>query len=285
MRRHGDPTRARSLAPLLALLLLPGLPSRADIPEEIVPVRAPYVPTPHVVVERMLDMAAVGEGDVVYDLGCGDGRIVIAAARRGARATGVDIDPELLERSRAGAKEAGVEDRVRFIEGDLFDLDISDATVVTLFLLPDLNLLLRPRLLAKLAPGSRVVSHAFDMWDWRADKIVVVEDSERGYTLYHWIIPARVGGTWRWQSTWESRRERTFVLDLTQTFQRLRGSLDVGRRRYPIRDAGVRGNFVFFAIDGPNGQELRFEGSLQDGRLVGRLGEMEVDAWLAPREE
>lgn len=146
-----------------------------------------FVPTPEAVVDEMMDLANVREGDVVYDLGCGDGRVVIAAAKRGARkAVGVDIDPERIAEANANARAEGVADRVTFVQGDLFELDFSDATVVTLYLLPELNLRLRPKLLA-LAPGTRVVSHAFDMGDWKPEKTAFVAGKE----VFFWKVPAR----------------------------------------------------------------------------------------------
>jgi SAM-dependent methyltransferase len=146
-----------------------------------------FVPTPERVVEEMMDLAGVGPGDVVYDLGCGDGRLVIAAAKRGAKkAVGVDIDPERIREARENARGARVQDKVTFIEGDLFEVDFSDATVVTLYLLPELNLRLRPKILA-LPPGTRVVSHAFDMGDWKPEKTAHVA----GKTVYAWTVPPR----------------------------------------------------------------------------------------------
>lgn len=149
-----------------------------------------YEPTPQRVVRQMLRLAEVGPGDVVYDLGSGDGRIPITAAREfGARGVGIEIDPELVRRSEANALAAGVADRVAFRHADLFEADFSDATVVTLFLYPDVNLRLRPKLLAELAPGTRVVSYWHDMGDWKPEKI----DSARRATIYLWRIPARAG--------------------------------------------------------------------------------------------
>ncbi len=146
-----------------------------------------YVPTPENVVAAMLDAARVGKDDVVYDLGCGDGRIVVAAAKRGARkAVGVDIDPERVREARANVERAGVADRARIVEGDLFQTDLGDATVVTLYLLPDLNLRLRPKLLA-LKPGTRIVSHSFDMGEWKPDRELHVD----GKMVYLWIVPAK----------------------------------------------------------------------------------------------
>jgi len=148
----------------------------------------PYVPTPQEVVDEMLKMANVGKNDVVYDLGCGDGRLVITAVKKfGAkRGVGVDIDPQRIKESNANAQAAGVTDRVKFFEQNLFEADIKEATVVTLYLLPDINLKLRPKLWNDLKPGTRVVSHAFDMGDWQPEKTGSVE----GRTIYFWTIPA-----------------------------------------------------------------------------------------------
>jgi SAM-dependent methyltransferase len=146
----------------------------------------PYVPTPQEVVNRMLDLAKVGKDDVVYDLGCGDGRIVVTAAKeRGARGTGIDLNPERIAEAKANAKKAGVEDRVSFKVGDLFEADVSPATVVTLYLLPNINVKLRPRLWKQLKVGTRVVSHDFDMGpEWPPERTVQVNGSK----LYFWTI-------------------------------------------------------------------------------------------------
>jgi ribosomal protein L11 methylase PrmA len=148
----------------------------------------PYVPTPEPVVEKMLELAKVGPNDMVYDLGSGDGRIVITAAKKhGARGIGVDIDPERVREARENAKAAGVSDRVQFKEGDLFKMDLTGATVVTLYLLPEVNMKLRPKLLNELRPGTRIVSHSFDMGDWAPEEKVQVE----GRTIYYWTIPEK----------------------------------------------------------------------------------------------
>jgi trans-aconitate methyltransferase len=147
----------------------------------------PFVPTRQELVEQMLKLAGVKSSDTVYDLGCGDGRIVIMAAQKfGAHAVGVDIDPERIKEANENAKKAGVGDKVKFVQGNLFDADIHAATVVTLYLLPDVNLRLRPRLLKELKPGTRVVSHSFSMGDWKADKEIDADGSR----LYLWTIPA-----------------------------------------------------------------------------------------------
>jgi SAM-dependent methyltransferase len=149
-------------------------------------IHAPYVKTPPEVVTAMLKAAEVKPGDLVYDLGCGDGRIVIAAAREfGARGVGVDLYPQHLAEARESARKAGVEARVEFREQDLFDTELGKATVVTLYLLPELNLELRPKLLAELKPGSRIVSHAYDLGDWKPDKQLEVN----GNRVFLWIVP------------------------------------------------------------------------------------------------
>jgi SAM-dependent methyltransferase len=146
-----------------------------------------FVPTRDAVIEAMLDTAGVGPNDIVYDLGCGDGRIVVAAAKRGARAVGIDIDPQRIVEAKQRAADEGVTDKVTFLEQDLFQSDIREATVVTLYLLPTLNVKLRPMLMEQLRPGTRIVSHDFDMGDWKPEKTVEAD----GKTVYFWTIPKR----------------------------------------------------------------------------------------------
>lgn len=161
----------------------------APNPTPETPTRAPdvvYVPTPTSVVNEMLRLANVKSNDVVYDLGSGDGRIVIAAAKdRGARGIGIDINPDRIREANENAEKAGVSDRVQFRQQDLFQTDFSDATVVTLYLLPELNVKLRPKLLSELKPGTRIVSHAFDMGEWKPEQVVEVD----GRTVYYWVVP------------------------------------------------------------------------------------------------
>lgn len=147
----------------------------------------PYVPTPQPVVDGMLKLAKVAAGDVVYDLGCGDGRIVITAAKEhGATGVGVDIDPQRIKEANANAKTAGVTDKVKFVKGDIFKTDFSNATVVTLYLLPEINLRLRPELLKQLKPGTRIVSHVFSMGDWKPEQTIYVN----GSSIHIWTVPA-----------------------------------------------------------------------------------------------
>jgi ribosomal protein L11 methylase PrmA len=145
------------------------------------------VPSPQFVVDKMIELAGVTKGDVVYDLGSGDGRIVIAAAKKGAKAVGFEIDPDLVGESRANIQKAGVQESAEIRNQDILTVDLSPASVVTMYLLPDVNLKLRPNLLSQLKPGSRIVSHSFDMGDWKPDKVERVE----GRTIYFWTVPAK----------------------------------------------------------------------------------------------
>ncbi|MFB2880003.1 methyltransferase domain-containing protein [Floridanema aerugineum] len=153
----------------------------------------PFVPTPEVVVAEMLKQAKVTKQDVLYDLGSGDGRIVITAAQKfGARGVGIDIDPELVKKSQQNAQKAGVANRVKFLQQDLFKTDLSEATVVTLYLLPDINLKLRPKLLSELKPGTRVVSHNYDMGEWKPETVVKVKGPVYEHTVYSWVVPKEI---------------------------------------------------------------------------------------------
>ncbi len=184
----------RALFGLLALFLcqsgfLTNRPDPAGAQDSIFESKkiVPFVPSPQVVVDKMIELAGVKKGDVVYDLGSGDGRIVIAAAKKGARAVGFEIDPDLVAESRANIQKAGVQDLAEIRQQDILTVDLSGASVVTMYLLPDVNLKLRPNLLSQLKPGSRVVSHAFDMGDWKPDKAERVE----GRTIYLWTNSAK----------------------------------------------------------------------------------------------
>ena len=169
-------------------------PSEKITTVEIAPpsLDVPYVPTPHEVVARMLAMANVNRNDVLYDLGSGDGRILITAAQRyGARGIGYEIDPKRLQEANENARQAGVLDRVRFIKQDLFDADLSEATVVTLYLLPEVNLKLRPKLLRELKPGTRIVSHNYGMGDWDPTKTERLNTAKGEHLIFYWVVPAK----------------------------------------------------------------------------------------------
>jgi precorrin-6B methylase 2 len=195
-----------------------------------------WVPTPEELIAAMLEMAKVTPNDQVIDLGSGDGRIVIAAARRGARALGVEYNPDMVELSRNNAKKEGVTDKASFVNGDIFETDFSQATVITMYLLPDLNMKLRPKIL-EMKPGTRVVSHAFSMEDWEADQTANVE----GRTAYLWIVPAKVAGTWTWPNA---------QLTLRQTFQKIEGSLMINGKEQPLQDTKLEGDKISFVAGG-----------------------------------
>lgn len=169
----------------------PASPANVEAPERDPDV--PYVPTPNEVVTQMLQIANVKKGDVLYDLGSGDGRIVIAAAQKyGTRGVGIDINPERINEANANARAAKVTDRVQFRQQDLFKTDLSEATVVTLYLLPDINVKLRPQLFKQLKPGTRIVSHDFDMGEWKPERVVQVQGPTRQHTVYYWVVPETV---------------------------------------------------------------------------------------------
>jgi precorrin-6B methylase 2 len=176
-----------------------------------------WVPTPQAVVDKMLDMAKVTKDDIVYDLGSGDGRTVITAAKRGARAFGIEYNPDMVTLSQNNAKEAGVADRATFVKADLFETDFSKANVVTMFLLPSINIKLRPKIL-DMKPGTRIASNTFTMEDWQADETATITDgcSSSWCTALFWVVPAKVAGTWNTPNG---------ALTLTQNFQMLTGTL------------------------------------------------------------
>jgi predicted O-methyltransferase YrrM len=174
----------------------PTSPQAQPTPDARKPQREPdvvYVPTPQVVVDKMLEMAKVSKNDVLYDLGSGDGRIVITAAQKfGTRGIGIEINPQLVDRANENAKKAGVSDKVEFREQDLFKTDFSEATVLTLYLLPELNLRLRPTLLKSLKPGTKIVSHDFSMGIWKPDQVAKVQGPRREHMVYLWTVPQEV---------------------------------------------------------------------------------------------
>ncbi|MDH4196059.1 MAG: class I SAM-dependent methyltransferase, partial [Candidatus Aminicenantes bacterium] len=207
-------------------------------------------------------------GDLLYDLGCGDGRIVIAAAKTyGIQAIGVDIDPVRISESEANAAEAGVTGKVKFINKDLFETDFSDASVVTMYLLTSVNLRLRPKLLADLRPGTRLVSHRFEMGEWRPDKStsVPLNGGEQRW-VYYWVVPANVTGRWEWNlDTGNGRRLYTFTAD--QLFQVLGGTVSVEDREFALSDGRLEGVLVHFRLDEERGG--RRTGWLYEGEVQG----------------
>ena len=221
-----------------------------------------WLPTAQGLVDRMLDMAQVTKDDYLVDLGSGDGRTVITAAKRGVRAHGIEYNPDLVVFSQQAAKEQGVAELATFERADIFQSDFSKASVVTLFLLPALNLQLRPTLL-KMKPGTRVVSNSFDMGDWTPDERVEQPTDCRNYCrAMKWIVPAVVEGTWRLGD-----------LKLTQTYQMLSGTLTRGGNVLPISEAKMNGTEITFTAGG-----VRYSGRLTDNTMSGTAG---AEKWSA----
>ena len=237
---------------VVALMLSLGVASQLRAQDEAAsdkPVKkdVPYVPTPQPVVDRMLEMAAVTKDDVVYDLGCGDGRMVVTAAKKyGARGVGVDIDPQRIKESNENAKSAGVTDKVKFSIKDLFTMDFGEATVLTMYLLPDVNLKLRPKILSDMKPGSRIVSHSFDMDDWKPDG----EDEVDSSTIYFWIVPAQVEGVTEAKVKPEGGAEQSAKVSLKQNFQDVTGTVNIGGKDVEIKDGKLKGSDLSFTADG-----------------------------------
>lgn len=274
----------------LALVVALGMPSGglAQIGDK--ELDTPYVPTPQVVVARMLELAAVKSGDMVIDLGSGDGRLVITAALKyGAHGFGVELDPRLVQRSNEAARRAGLADRVKFLQQDLFKTDFHEASVLTLYLLPDVNMALRPKILADLRPGTRVVSHDYGMRDWRpdAEETIPAPDKKVGArkesTVYLWIVPAKVAGDWELQIG-----EQRLPLSLSQQYQMLSGTVAVpGHGKLPVSDAKLRGEELRLTLPGGifGSETLELLGRVAGDRLSGtaRRGDREIATWSARR--
>ena len=201
-----------------------------------------WVPTPQALVDRMLDMAKVTPKDYLIDLGSGDGRTVITAAKRGVKALGIEYNPDMVELSKRNAAKEGVAERASFMKADLFETDFSQATVITMFLLPDINIRLRPKIL-DLKPGTRIVSNSFTMGDWTADDTVMVKNGCASYcTAYLWIVPAKVEGQWQLADG---------ELTLKQTYQMITGALRRGGKMTPISNGKINGDQITFNAGGP----------------------------------
>ena len=245
----------------------------------------PYVQTESYIVKEMLSLLDLQGSDVLYDLGCGDGRIVIEAVKKeGVRGVGVDIDPRRIAESRANANAARVDDRTLFLQQDIFTSDFRDATALTLFLLPELNLRLRPKLFRDLKPGTRIVSHNFNMGDWEPDRTAfagVWEDGPR--YIYFWVLPANISG--RWQGSYKSDE---WTLTIRQRFQKVDGSLLVsGRPRLTLSDMTLKGNIVrFVARSKDQDRIIAFEGRVAGDIMEGiaKEGDASGAAWKARRD-
>jgi len=218
-----------------------------------------WVPTPDTMVEKMLDMAKVTAKDFVMDLGSGDGRTVIAAAKRGARALGIEYNPDMVELSKRNAAKEGVTDKAQFVKADLFETDFSKATVITMFLLPDINLKLRPKIL-NLRPGTRIVSNSFTMAEWKADQTENVKENCTTYcTALLWIVPAKVDGSWQVGGG---------ELKLKQEFQMLTGTLTAGGSETAIKGS-MRGDRITFTAGAATYTGRVNGASIVDGTVKG----------------
>ena len=286
--REGSAVR---LLALVAALVMPSSVLAQGVDKEL---DTPYVPTPQAVVERMLELAQVKPGDTVVDLGSGDGRIMITAAQKyGARGFGVELDPRLVRRSNDEARRAGVADRVKFLQQDLFKTDFHEADVLTLYLLPDVNTALRPKILAELKPGTRVVSHDYDMGVWRpeAQETLPAPDKAVGArkesTVYLWIVPAKVGGAWETEIR-VGRKARRIFLALEQQYQRISGTARLPEGgSLPISEGRLRGDELRLTL--PRGVVARDPVDLV-GRVAGdslsgtvRRADREIATWSALR--
>ncbi|TFG90975.1 MAG: class I SAM-dependent methyltransferase [Candidatus Atribacteria bacterium] len=231
-----------------------------------------WFPTPQLLVDRMLDMAKITPEDFLIDLGSGDGRTVITAAKRGLHAIGIEYNPDLVKLSKENAVKEKVADKVDFIEADLFAYDFSKATVITMFLLPEINLKLRPRLL-DMKPGTRIVSTTFTMQNWQYDEVVKIDDkTSKWTTAYLWIVPAKVEGTWNISGG---------DIKLTQEFQMISGKLNMGGKSIEISDGRLRGSDITFISEG-----VRYDCRVYGNTMKGTSAkDGKVTAWEAIRQK
>jgi precorrin-6B methylase 2 len=229
-----------------------------------------WVPTPDTMVAKMLDMAKVTPKDFLMDLGSGDGRTVIAAAKRGARALGIEYNPDMVELSKRNAAKEGMSEKAQFVKADLFETDFSKATVITMFLLPDINLKLRPKIL-NLKPGTRIVSNSFTMGEWKADQTANVKENCTTYcTALLWIVPAKVEGNWQVGDG---------ELKLKQEFQMLTGTLNAGGTETPIKGS-MSGDRITFAAGAATYSGRVNGATIVDGTVKGGSG----DKWSATKK-
>jgi methyltransferase family protein len=257
----------------------------------------PYVQTPQNVVDKMLEVAKVNANDYVIDLGSGDGRMIITAAQRyGARGFGVDLDKRLVTLSNRLAAKAGVADRAQFFARDLYETDVSPATVVTIYLLPEVNLMVRPKLLSTLKPGTRVVSHDYDFGEWPPDLTFTMDapgktvGRDKKSKVFYYVVPARAAGRWRWRVPGEDGAVRDFELALTQNFQKVEGTLTSDGKSVPIEEAKLVGERLsFVAKPDPSAARYEFSGRIVnhalDGTVRAQLPGGRQQAWNAARVE
>ena len=265
----------RLLMPVLACAVAPPLVPLAGAAEPSVP----YVPTPQDVVERMLQIARVGSTDYLIDLGSGDGRIVVTAAKQyGTRGFGVDLNPERIRESNENARKAGVTDKVAFYQRNLFETDLSQATVITMYLLPRVNMELRPKLL-QLRPGTRLVSHDFSMEDWKPDSQVRMDTpgkwggSGGQSDIFFWVVPAKVAGTWRWDLNMGGKPQ-PYEVTFDQKFQVVSGAGRAAGRAVKVQDAHLNGDDLRFTFTADvNGAPVKheFSGKVEGDSINGSV--------------
>jgi len=275
-----------------AVLLLAALPVLSPAAEQHDMADVPYVPTPEVVVDAMLKLAGIGPKDFVVDLGSGDGRIVIAAAKKlGARGFGVEIDGALVDRARSEAQRQGVSDRVEFRVENLFITDFSRATAMTLYLYPRLLLQLRPKFFGELRPGTRIVSHDFDMEGWRPDGQVTVPVPGKPYgpprsEVYFWVVPANAAGAWQWRLP-AGGAAAEYELALSQTFQMLEGRPLAGGRTGRMEGGRMRGDEIRFILATDAGGRVvrqEYAGRVSGDTITGKVKTAEGEQdWKATR--
>ena len=255
----------------------------------------PYVQTPQNVVDRMLEVAKVGARDFVIDLGSGDGRMIITAAKKhGARGFGVDLDRRLVTLSNKLAAKAGVADRAVFYERDIYQTDLSPASVVTIYLLPEVNLMMRPRLIAMLKPGTRVVSHDYDMGEWTPDLAFTMDapgkpvGRDEKSKVFFWVVPANVSGKWRWYEPAEKGTPRSYDLVLDQFFQKVEGTLSVDGKTVPIENAKLSGEEMTFSARIDPAATSEFRGRVINNGIEGvvrRGSAAQQSPWSATRTD
>ena len=276
------------LGRLLAVVFVLASAGAASAQQELARTGGPYVPTPQVVVDRMLRMAGVGPDDYVIDLGSGDGVIVLTAAQQlKARGLGVDIDPELVKLANEEAQRRGVADRVSFRVMDVFKADLSQASVVTLYLLPGMMIDLRPKIYSELKPGTRVVSHDYHFDDWRPDDAITFDVPEKEKvngvpraTVYLWIVPARIAGRW----TLEVEGRKRYDVTWRQNYQAAEGAASSAGRTIKLEEAVLRGEAVEFALQGPGGRRI-YKGRVIGDEMQGtvELAHGKIARWTAKR--
>jgi SAM-dependent methyltransferase len=273
-RTKGTVQRAGMQVMVVIILLVPfrGIAQDLDVP---------YASTPPDVVEKMMEVARVGPGDYVIDLGCGDGRIVIAAARKGAMGHGVDLDPQRIREARENAHKANVNERVMFVQEDIFETDISQASVITMYLLSTVNEDLRPRLMKELEPGTRIVSHNFGMGVWEPDEHLILGDSymdkdnlnieqqleKLDHEIFLWFVPAKIEGEWTWKTN-----GKKFTMQVEQSFQKFHARLTAGKDTLTISHKVLKGKKLSFtASDSEKGRHYAFSGKVEGNKIIGNV--------------